>query len=94
MMVVTLPFLYPVTVALGIDPIWFGIVLVKLIEISVITPPVGINLFAVMSAVGNRATFKHVYLGVAPFIAFDIIVLGLLIAFPEIATWLPQRMLQ
>ena len=68
--------------------------LVKLIEISVITPPVGINLFAVMSAVGNRATFKHVYLGVAPFIVFDIIVLGLLIAFPEIATWLPQRMIQ
>ena len=94
MMVVTLPFLYPVTVALGIDPIWFGIVLVKLIEISVITPPVGINLFAVMSAVGNQATFKHVYLGVVPFIVFDLLVLGLLIAFPEIATWLPQRMIE
>ncbi len=93
MMVVTLPFLYPVTVALGIDPIWFGIVLVKLIEISVVTPPVGINLFAVMSAVGKQATFKHVYVGVLPFIVFDLLVLALLIAFPEIATWLPQRMI-
>ena len=94
MMVVTLPFLYPVTVALGIDPIWFGIVLVKLIEISVVTPPVGINLFAVMSAVGSQATFKHVYLGVAPFIVFDLVVLGLLIAFPDLATWLPRRMIE
>jgi tripartite ATP-independent transporter DctM subunit len=93
MMVVTLPFLYPVTVALGIDPIWFGIVLVKLIEISVVTPPVGINLFAVMSAVGKQATFKHVYVGVLPFIVFDLLVLALLIAFPGIATWLPQRMI-
>lgn len=94
MMVVTLPFLYPVTVALGIDPIWFGIVLVKLIEISVVTPPVGINLFAVMSAVGGQATFKHVYVGVLPFICFDLVVLGLLIAFPEIATWLPKKMIE
>jgi len=92
MMVVTLPFLYPVTVALGIDPIWFGIVLVKLIEISVITPPVGINLFAVMSAVGEHASVRHVYLGVLPFILFDLLVLGLLIAFPQLVTWLPQRM--
>jgi tripartite ATP-independent transporter DctM subunit len=93
MMVVTLPFLYPVVVALNIDPIWFGIVLVKLIEISVITPPVGINLFAVMGAVGSGATFGDVYKGVIPFIFFDILVLALLIAFPELATWLPRSMI-
>ena len=94
MMVVTLPFLFPVVVALEIDPIWFGIVLVKLIEISVITPPVGINLFAVMGAVGNQATFGDVYKGVFPFIFFDLIVLVLLIAFPWLATWLPQTMIE
>jgi C4-dicarboxylate transporter DctM subunit len=93
MMVVTLPFLYPVAVALNIDPIWFGIVLVKLIEISVVTPPVGINLFAVLGAVGKDASFSHVAKGVIPFIFLDLIVLGLLIAFPELATWLPQQML-
>mgnify|MGYP003708021757 CR=1 FL=1 len=54
MMIVTLPFLFPVVTALDINPIWFGIVLVKLIEISVVTPPVGINLFAVLGAVGGR----------------------------------------
>lgn len=93
MMVVTLPFLFPVVVALEIDPIWFGIVLVKLIEISVVTPPVGINLFAVLGAVGREATFKHVAVGVIPFIFFDLIVLALLIAFPELATWLPKQMI-
>lgn len=93
MMVVTLPFLFPVVVALQIDPIWFGIVLVKLIEISVITPPVGINLFAVMSAVDKYTDFRHVVKGVIPFILFDLIVLTLLIIYPEIATWLPKKMI-
>ena len=46
-----------------------------------------------MSAVGKQATFKHVYVGVLPFILFDLLVLGLLIAYPQIATWLPQRMI-
>ena len=94
MLIVTLPFLFPVVLALDINPIWFGIVLVKLIEISVVTPPVGINLFAVMGAVGKQADFRHVALGVIPFIFFDLIVLALLIIFPALATWLPQQMIQ
>lgn len=94
MMVVTLPFVFPVTQRLGIDPIWFGIVLVKLVEISVITPPVGMNLFAVMSAVDDKTKFVHVARGVMPFIGLELIVLGLLIAYPELVTWLPQQMLQ
>jgi C4-dicarboxylate transporter DctM subunit len=94
MMIVTLPFLFPVVTALDIDPIWFGIVLVKLIEISVVTPPVGINLFAVLGAVGKQADFRHVALGVIPFIVFDLIVLALLIFFPELATWLPNHFIQ
>ena len=93
MLVVTLPFLFPVVVALKIDPIWFGIVLVKLIEISTVTPPVGLNLFAVMSAVGKDADFGHVYRGVLPFILLELIVLVILVLFPEIATWLPDRMI-
>jgi C4-dicarboxylate transporter, DctM subunit len=93
MMVVTLPFIYPITQRLGIDGIWFGIVLVKLVEISVITPPVGMNLFAVMSAVDEKTTFRHVVRGVMPFIGLELIVLGLLISFPVLITWLPQQML-
>jgi tripartite ATP-independent transporter DctM subunit len=94
MMVVTLPFVFPVTQKLGIDPIWFGIVLVKLVEISVITPPVGMNLFAVMSAVDDKTKFIHVARGVMPFIGLELIVLGLLVAYPELVTWLPLQMLQ
>jgi len=94
MMVVTLPFVFPVVQKLGIDPIWFGIVLVKLVEISVITPPVGMNLFAVMSAVDDKTKFVHVARGVMPFIGLELIVLALLVAFPELVLWLPQQMLQ
>ncbi len=93
MLVVTLPFLFPVVVDLNIDPIWFGIVLVKLIEISVVTPPVGINLFAVLSAVGDQAGYQHVVKGVVPFILFDLVVLALLIIFPSLATYLPRLMI-
>lgn len=93
MMVVTLPFIYPIVVALKIDPIWFGIVLVKLIEISVVTPPVGVNLFAVMSAAGKDTTMQAVVRGVLPFIAFEIAVLAVLVVFPELSTWLPDQML-
>ena len=93
MMIITLPFIFPIVVELDIDPIWFGIILVKLIEISVVTPPVGINLFAVMGAVGKQATFSDVYKGVIPFILFDLVVLALLIWLPELATWLPERMI-
>ncbi len=94
MMVVTLPFVFPVVQRLEIDPIWFGIVLVKLVEISVVTPPVGMNLFAVMSAVDDQTRFSHVARGVMLFIGLELIVLALLVAFPEPVTWLPQKMLQ
>lgn len=93
MMVVTLPFLFPVVVALKIDPIWFGIILVKLIEISVLTPPVGLNLFAVLGAAGGKASFQDVVRGVIPFIGLEIIVLALLVMVPELVTWLPNRMI-
>ncbi|MDQ2778766.1 MAG: TRAP transporter large permease subunit [Pseudomonadota bacterium] len=93
MMVVTLPFLYPVVVALKIDPIWFGIVLVKLIEISVVTPPVGVNLFAVLGAAGKETQVRDVLRGVAPFIALELLVLALLVAVPSLSTWLPDQMM-
>lgn len=92
MMVVTLPFVFPVAQALQIDPLWFGIVLVKLIEISVITPPVGVNLFAVLGAAGGQVGFAQVVRGVLPLIVLELLVLAMLVAFPALATWLPDRM--
>ncbi len=92
MMVITLPFVFPVVTAYGIDPIWFGIIFVKVIEISVITPPVGLNLYAVMSAAGKDAAFGDLAKGVVPFLAVDLVTLALLVVFPELSLWLPGLM--
>ncbi len=93
MMVMTLPFLFPVSEALGINPIWFGVIIVKLVEIAVITPPVGMNLFAVVTASEGQATSRDVFVGVWPFVAAEVISLGILFTFPAIATFLPESMI-
>jgi TRAP-type C4-dicarboxylate transport system permease large subunit len=94
MMLVTLPFIFPASQKLGIDPIWFGILIVKLVEIGVLTPPVGLNLFAVMSVVDKDTTWSDLIRGVVPFILLELIVLGLLVIYPELSLWLPRKMLE
>jgi tripartite ATP-independent transporter DctM subunit len=93
-MIITMPIIFPVVTALHIDAVWFGIIIVKLIELSTITPPVGLNLFAVMSASEGQVTARDIYIGVAPFIVIEIVVLGVLLAFPEITLWLPSTMVR
>jgi len=92
MLVMTVPFIFPVIKGYGMDAIWFGVILCKMIEIAVITPPVGLNLFAVVSAGEGRVSIKDVYFGVLPFVIIELIVLTILILFPSISTWLPQSM--
>lgn len=92
MLVVTLPFLFPISQEVGIHPVWFGIIVVKLIEISVITPPIGLNLFAVQSAAGPQTTFGTIVRGVIPFIGIELVVLAALIAFPALSLWLPSAL--
>jgi len=92
-LLITIPFIYPVAKNLGVDVIWFGIIVVKLIEIAAITPPVGLNLFAVMSASGNSVKSSELMRGVLPFVVIETFVLGVLIVFPEISTWLPSKMM-
>jgi tripartite ATP-independent transporter DctM subunit len=92
MMIITLPVVYPLISKFGIDPIWFGVVFVKLIEIAVITPPVGLNLFAALSAADGRANYRDITKGVLPFLAADAVTLALLIAYPALSTWLPETM--
>lgn len=86
MLVMTLPFVFPLVVNLGFDPIWFGIIVVKLAELGTITPPVGINLFAVVAASNGQIRTQDVMVGIWPFIIMEFIVLALLIAFPQIVT--------
>jgi TRAP-type C4-dicarboxylate transport system permease large subunit len=83
---------FPVIRAAGIDGIWFGIILVKLVEIATITPPVGLNLFAVAAAGREYVTMDDLLRGVWPFIVLELIILVLLIAFPQLSLWLPTKM--
>ena len=92
MQVMTLPFAYPIMLALGFDGVWFGVIVVKLVEIAVLTPPVGMNLFAVVGASGGRVSLADTYRGIFPFIVIEVVVLLLLVAFPELSTWLPDQM--
>jgi C4-dicarboxylate transporter, DctM subunit len=93
MIVVTLPVLYPLSQELGMDGIWFAVIIVKMVEISAITPPVGLNLFAVMAASETRISASEIYLGVLPFVAAEAVVLALLFSFPSLSTWLPMQMI-
>ena len=88
MILLTVPVLFPLVVHLGFDPIWFGILVVVVVEIGLISPPVGMNLFVLRTLLPHVSTLT-LYRGVMPFVAADVIRLAILIAFPVIATWLP-----
>ena len=77
---------------MGIDSIWFGVIVVKLVEIAVISPPVGMNLFAVVGASDGQVRTKDVFIGVLPFIVAEGVCLAFIFAFPAIATVLPRSM--
>jgi C4-dicarboxylate transporter DctM subunit len=89
MIVVTVPLLYPVLLQYGIDPIWFGVILVLFIEMGQISPPIGINLFVIQSIWTGK--LSDVVMGTIPFHLIMFVLLGLLVLFPEIAMWLPSR---
>lgn len=89
-MVMTLPIMFPVMKEAGFDPIWLGVVSVKLAEIGVLTPPVGLNVFVVKSSSPIPVTLGQAFAGVTPFIALDFLSLGLYVAFPEMILWLPN----
>ncbi|WP_422096162.1 TRAP transporter large permease [Variovorax sp.] len=91
MIILTVPIIYPVILHLGFDPIWFGIIIVMTVELGLIHPPVGMNVFVIKSVVKD-VSFTTIFKGVLPFVATDILRLVILIAFPAIALWLPGRM--
>jgi len=91
MIILTVPIIFPVIKALGFDPIWFGIIIVMTVELGLIHPPVGMNVFVIKSAVKD-VDFMTIFKGVLPFILTDLVRLVILVAFPVIALWLPTRM--
>jgi TRAP-type C4-dicarboxylate transport system permease large subunit len=91
MLLLTLPVVYPAVIALGFDSIWFGIIVVKMAEICLITPPIGLNCF-VVNGVRPDIPLATVFRGILPFFVADVITVALFIAFPEIILWLPRTM--
>ena len=88
MIILTVPIVFPVIQELGFDPIWFGVIIVMTVELGLIHPPVGMNVFVIKSVVKD-VSFSAIFKGVIPFILADFLRLGILIAFPVIALWLP-----
>jgi TRAP-type C4-dicarboxylate transport system permease large subunit len=91
MILLTVPVFFPLVVHLGFDPIWFGVLIVVVVEIGLISPPVGMNLF-VLNALLPHVSTNTLFRGVLPFVVADIVRLGILIAFPAISLWLPSLM--
>jgi C4-dicarboxylate transporter, DctM subunit len=91
-LLLTLPILLPITNAVGIDLIWFGIILIKLLEIGLVTPPVGLNVYVMKGALGNLVSLQAIFRGVGWFIATDLVTLTIIILFPVLSLWLPGFM--
>ncbi|HWV09736.1 MAG TPA: TRAP transporter large permease subunit, partial [Pseudomonas sp.] len=89
MLITTAPLVVPVIIALGFDPLWFGVILIILCEMGQITPPFGMNLFVVQS-IRNKGNFMDVVYGALPFCFVLLLLIALLILFPQLALWLPQ----
>jgi len=91
MILLTIPIFFPIVQRLEFDPIWFGIIIVMVVELGLITPPIGMNVF-VIKGLAPRVPLGQIYRGVTPFVAAEILLIILLVIFPAIATWLPRTM--
>lgn len=89
-LLLTMPLTYPIVTDLGFDGLWYGIIAVKMIEVGLLTPPFGLNVFMI-SGVVKEAKVESVFRGVVPFIVAELAVVLLIIVFPEIVTWLPSK---
>lgn len=89
-MLLTLPIVLPLLEFQGIDLVWFGILLVKFLEVGLITPPVGLNVFVIKEILGNKVPLTSIFAGVTWFIVADLFLVGFMIAWPQIALFLPQ----
>jgi len=91
MVLLTIPLFFPIVVGLGFDPVWFGVLIVMVIQIGLISPPVGMNLF-VLNTLLPSVRLSTIYKGVWPFVVVQVVMLGVLVAFPLLSLWLPSFM--
>jgi TRAP-type C4-dicarboxylate transport system permease large subunit len=91
MVLLTVPIFFPIVIGLKYDPVWFGILVVVVTEISMITPPVGLNIF-VINAMAPEVPTGAIIRGLMPFVAAEVVLMLVLMAVPELATFLPSLM--
>ena len=91
MIILLVPIVFPVILQLGFDPIWFGVIIVMTVELGLITPPVGMNVF-VINSIARKISLQTIFRGVLPFVAADVLRLIILVAFPAIVLYLPTTM--
>jgi TRAP-type C4-dicarboxylate transport system permease large subunit len=91
MIMLTIPFVFPMVLSLGFDPVWFGILVVTVAELGLITPPVGMNLFVVQGVAPNLSS-ATVMRGIIPFIFADVVRLAVIIGVPALTLFLPGRL--
>ncbi|GAB5469065.1 MAG: TRAP transporter large permease [Rhodospirillales bacterium] len=85
----TLPLTIPIVEGYGLSLIWFGVVVVKLLEIGLVTPPIGLNVFVIKSIVGDRIRLETIFVGIAWFLLAEIVVLAMILGLPDLSLWLP-----
>ena len=90
LLLLTLPIMLPLVGVAGIDAIWFGIIVIKLLEMGLITPPIGLNVYVINGALNNRVTLPEIFRGISWFLVMDVVALLLIMTFPIIALWLPS----
>lgn len=94
LLLLTLPLILPLVDAAGIDAIWFGIIVIKLLEVGLVTPPIGLNVYVIKGALEDLVTLPEVFRGVAWFIVMDFVALLLIILIPALSLWLPSLLYQ
>lgn len=92
LMLLTLPIVLPLVSGAGMDLIWFGIIVIKLLEIGLITPPIGLNVYVIKGALGNLVSLNDILRGITWFLVMDLVALGFIVAFPALSLWLPAAM--
>ncbi|MEE9251407.1 MAG: TRAP transporter large permease subunit, partial [Alphaproteobacteria bacterium] len=93
MMITTIPITAPLVISMGVDPVWFGVFIVLVTELALITPPVGINLYVIQGIRIGGGSISDVIIGALPFVVTIFLFTLLMIYFPSIAIWLPNQMM-
>jgi TRAP-type mannitol/chloroaromatic compound transport system permease large subunit len=94
MMLITLPVFMPIVQRLGIDPIWFGVLFLICMQLGLLLPPHGLLLMTMRGVAPPQVTFAHIFQSVVPYVCMSLLLLGMILLFPSIATWLPNLLIK